>query len=191
MNPLKNWIAPLVRRLRGMVGRCVLQAVDDGKGLQEAQALIMEGTTRSGLERLQNYGFTSYPLPGAEGVALFPGGDQDHGVLIAVDDRRYRVQISEGEVCIYDNLGQTIKLRQNGQIAVNATTEVALVAPKTIVDGELEVRGISTFKADVGVEADLSAEEVTGTNAALNITGIKNIYNAHTHPGGGVPAPQL
>ena len=72
----------------------------------------------TGAERIQSYGFTSHPLPGADALVLAVGGMRQHPVVL-VDDRRHRMKgLAEGEVGIYSSHGQTIILKANGDIDV-------------------------------------------------------------------------
>jgi phage baseplate assembly protein V len=104
-----------------LLSRAVVTLVDDSKKMQELQLSILEGETRGGIERVQNYGFTSVPLPGAEAVTLFVGGHRDHGLAVAVDDRRYRLTgLQEGEVALYHKDGAKILLKSDGTVEVTA-----------------------------------------------------------------------
>jgi len=95
-------LAPLSRRLRLMASRAVLSLISDATGMQIVQVKLLNGEVRDGIERVQNYGFTSVPLPGAEAIFLSLGGDRDHGIVITADDRRYRIKgLQGGEVAIY------------------------------------------------------------------------------------------
>jgi phage baseplate assembly protein V len=108
-------LAPTARRLRLMASRAVLSLIDDAPGVQLVQVKLLDGEVRGGVERVQQYGFTSVPLAGAEGVFLSLGADRDHGVIIAVDERRYRLKaLKGGEVAIYDDLGQKVHLTREG-----------------------------------------------------------------------------
>lgn len=95
-------LSPLSRRLRLMASRAVLSLISDATGMQIVQVKLLNGEVRNGIERYQQYGFTSVPLPGAEGIYLSLGADRDHGVIIVADDRRYRIKgLQSGEVAIY------------------------------------------------------------------------------------------
>lgn len=95
-------MAPLARRIRLMAGRAVLTLIDDATKMQGVQVKLLDGEVCNGVDRMQQYGFTSVPLPGAEGVYLALGGSRDHGVVIVADDRRYRIKgLQGGEVAIY------------------------------------------------------------------------------------------
>jgi len=108
-------LAPLSRRLRLMTSRAVLSLISDATGMQIVQVKLLDGEVRDGIERVQNYGFTSVPHPGAEAIYLSLGGDRDHGIVITADDRRYRINgLRGGEAAIYDDLGQKVHLTRDG-----------------------------------------------------------------------------
>lgn len=95
-------VAPLARRIRLMAARAILTLIDDATRMQGTQAKLLDGEVCDNVDRFQQYGFTSVPHPGAEGIYLALGGSRDHGVLVCVDDRRYRiVNLAPGEVAIY------------------------------------------------------------------------------------------
>lgn len=108
-------LQPLAMRQRNMIARAQLLLVDDGKKLQSLQVAVPE-TVPDG-EHYQPYGFSSVPLAGAEGVALFPSGDRGHPLVIAMSDRRYRPTGGEpGEVTVYNNTGASMTLTKDGDI---------------------------------------------------------------------------
>ncbi len=135
-------------RLRGMVGRAVLRLVDDATKAQSLQLDLLADESQDAVERLQNYGFTAHPHPGAEAVVVCLGGLRSHAVAIAVEDRRYRLrELEAGEVALYDDLGNVVKLGRE-RIEIVAASEVRIVAPDGVsivgdvaIDGELTVTG--------------------------------------------------
>ena len=91
-----------------MVARGVVTLVKDSLKMQGLQLSVMSEEGKDGIERFQNYGVTSVPHPGAEAVVVFLGGNRDHGIAIAVDDRRYRIKgLQNGEVAIYTDEDQS------------------------------------------------------------------------------------
>lgn len=91
----------LRRRVMMMIGRAVLKVIDDSTGLQIVQVEALAGEVIDRAERIQSYGFTSHPLPGADALVLAVGGMRQHPVVL-VDDRRHRVKdLGEGEVAVY------------------------------------------------------------------------------------------
>lgn len=165
----------LARRIRLIASRAVLRLVDDAGGLQSVQITLLADETRDGVERFQDYGFTSIPHPGAEGVAIALGGSRDHLVAIAIDDRRYRLRaLAAGEVALYDDLGHQVHLTRDGIVIHGGGHAVTITgAPKLRVEGSIEATG------EISDRCDTSGE----TMAAM-----RDIYDIHTHPGdsGGV-----
>lgn len=123
---MKERLRELGRRVQLMVARCVLAAIDDKAGLQGVQIRLLADEVKGGVDRLQPYGLSTHPHPGAEGVCLFLGGGRDHGVVVVVDDRRYRLSgLAPGEVALYDDQGQRIVLHRD---------RIQVTAPKVVVD---------------------------------------------------------
>lgn len=155
-----NWmeaVRGLRVRLAGVVSRAVVKRVDDSKKRQALQ--IVAGVLADGLEHFQPYGFTSVPHAGAEGVALFVGGERDHGLVVAVDDRRYRLTgLEGGEVALYTDQGDKLVFKRGGTIEVTAATKVVVSAPllelagntRTVAKGEDLNAAITTLATAIG-----------------------------------------
>ncbi|MGE4292397.1 MAG: phage baseplate assembly protein V [Desulfovibrio sp.] len=122
---IKKLLAPIQRRVMLMVGRAVVRAVADTPAMQELQVELLAGELRERVERFQQYGFSSHPHPGAEAACVFVGGNRDHGLILAVDDRRYRIKgLAQGEVAIYTDEDQSegghrLVLRRGGVVDVH------------------------------------------------------------------------
>lgn len=158
VSALNKLLAPLRNRIANMVARAVVQLVSDGGKLQVLQLSILDGETREALERVQEYGFTSHPMPGAEAVALFVGGRRDHGLVVAVDDRRYRPRdLLAGEVALYNKDAIVLLLK---------SSRAVFTAP--------ELRLGSDSAAAFVALADL---------VDSRIAAIRTAFNAHTHTG--------
>ncbi len=138
--------------------------------------------TFSNREYFQHYGYTSRPLPGAEAIIIQEG---NHVIMVASDDRRYRIALQEGEVALYDNQGQVIKLMAGKEAHIygcdKLTADVAVEAKITCP----LVRLVASGK--VRVEAPLL--EVTGEikdrcdSVGKSMSEMRTTYNTHTHPG--------
>ena len=159
-----------------MFARGVLTGVQDGGGLQTAQATLLEDEIRDGLERVQNYGFTSHPLGGAEAVVAFMGGNRDHGIILTVDDRRYRLSLEAGEVAIYTDEEDYIKLKRNNNIevktkhlVVNAEEDYTVTTKKFTVNAETSIEMTS---AQTGIKSDsLAIASKNGGDAEASLQG--------------------
>lgn len=153
---LNKLLDPLRRRVRLMISRAVLSAISDGQGIQLVQVKLLDGEVRDGVERFQNYSFTSVPLPGAEGIMACVSGNRDHGVIIAMDDRRYRIKdLQPGEAAMYTHRDKEahkhrIKFNDDGTMDVMAKGINLIAAEKVRIAGDVvEIHANSIFKFDV------------------------------------------
>jgi phage baseplate assembly protein V len=142
---IKKMTQPLADRAALSIARAILRVVDDTMPIQAVQADLLSGETRDRVERMQEYGFTSVPLPGCRGIALFVGGDRSHGAVIATEDNRYRKKgLNAGEVAIYTDEGDSIYLRRGRIIQITAANGVVVNAPAvTVASGDVIASGIS------------------------------------------------
>ncbi len=134
-------VAPLRRRVRLMISRAVLAAVNDAGGIQLMQVKLLDGEVRDGVERMQDYGFTSVPKAGAEGLMACVSGDRDHGIIVAIDDRRFRLKgLQAGEVALYTDEGDKIVLKRGRTIQITAGD----ISLKNHVHGGVQAGGSNT-----------------------------------------------
>ena len=176
-------LARVANRMRMLIARGIVRVVRDAAGIQIVQVSAMKGETRAELERFQQYGFTSVPLPGAEAVVLFVGGDRAHGFVLSIDDRRYRLQpLEDGEVALYTDEGDSIVLRRDSKIEVTSANEVTIAAATKIrIDcaAALELEGTA-------ITINGTATVVV-TSPSVTIQGKDFLTHQHTGvtPGGG------
>jgi phage gp45-like len=133
-------IAPLQRKIMLMVGRAVLTTIKDSGDYQTLQVSLLGEDVIDGPERLQNYGFTSVPKAGADAILVCIGGSHDNGIVIACDDKRYRLKgLASGEVAIYTDEGDKIHLKRGNNIEI--TTQTLKINGKLNVTGNIESSG--------------------------------------------------
>lgn len=168
----------LARRLRLMVGRAVLNLVNDAAGLQQLQVSALADEDRDGVERVQNYGTTSVPLPGATVVMVSVAGVRDHLVAVAVDDPRYRPQgLEPGEVCFYTDEGDKIHFKRGNivevttkQYIVKASEKVRFETPLVESTGEMidnadtNSRSVSQMRAQHNKHKHKDVQAGSGTS---------------------------
>lgn len=109
--------------LRNLISRCTVALANAGGKLQSLQIRMLAGEVKDDVEHLEPYGFTSCPHDGAEGVAVFPGGDRSHGVVVVIADRRFRLQgLEAGEVALFTDEGDKIHFERGRKITVETAT---------------------------------------------------------------------
>jgi phage baseplate assembly protein V len=181
------------RMLRNMVARAKVSLVYDEHSRQQLQLEILKGEARERVERWGSYGFTSVPHPGADALVIFVAGERSHGVAVCVDNREFRLTgLQGGEVALYDDLGNVVKLGRS-ELTVTGVTKVRVLAP----DVEIVAESSITLDApEVLVSADaitLVGEVLVNGNIEINGTGSINgkpFDETHQHGnvenGGGV-----
>src|SRR4051794_14441974 len=106
----------------GSATRGVVTKADDNHNMQELDSGMMHSDSRKGIERAQDYGFVSVPLPskpdeneGAEAFFTHPSGNRAHPVAVVVADRRHRPYgLKEGESALHDDQGQMLYAARDG-----------------------------------------------------------------------------
>jgi phage baseplate assembly protein V len=161
-------MAPMARRVRLMVARAVVTSIADAGKIQSAQVKLLDGEVRDGIEILHQYGVTSIPPGKPEGLYFSVGGDRDHGVLICVADRQFRLKdIAPGEAALYDDLGQKVHLTRDGIVIDGAGKPITLTnTPKVRMEADLDVTGEIKDRCDTG---------------GKTMAGMRATYNGHTH----------
>lgn len=140
--------------------RGIIQQVVEGV-IKRFTASGRSDETITDREYCQHYGFTSRPLEGAEAIIINEG---NHFVMIASDDRRYRIALEEGEVALYTDEGDHIRFKRGSElyvksnnkltatvayeaditcplVTVNASQEMIYNTPLLQVSGNVEVGG--------------------------------------------------
>jgi phage gp45-like len=126
------------------LSRATLNEASDDPMMQTMHLDFFNNDSRKGVERVQNYGFSSVPAPrskqegnqqqsssggggsgevqpeqpkgeAAEAIVLYQGGQRNHPLVVGVDDRRHRPRgLKPGENAQYDDIGQMTLMRRNG-----------------------------------------------------------------------------
>lgn len=140
---LDRYLAPLKRKIVSMVACSLIKAVDDSKDIQLIKLSILKDELVEGVERIQQFGFTSVPPENSEAVVLFVGGNRSHGLVIATEASRYRLkQLPAGAVALYNQNGDYVKLTKD---------KIEVVAKEVIVKSDKVQLGDTTIDPTDGV----------------------------------------
>lgn len=162
---LRHMLRPIATRVANSIARGVVQLVDDSTKLQLVQLGILAEETVDAGEHFQPYGLSSVPLPGAEHVTLFPGGDRAHPIVIVVSDRRYRPTGGDpGLVALYNHVGARVLLLPDGTVEIRSASGAATKLP-TLADYEALRVGFNSHIHAVATTGTAAAQ--TGTAAAV------------------------
>lgn len=121
INIIKNVTAPLARRISLVTSKCVLNIINDKTETQSAQAEFFTEEVFDDAEVWQNYGFTSAPPKGTEGIALFAGGERVDPLIIATECKGKRFKdLNEGDTSVYSTAGNYIRVNADNSINIKS-----------------------------------------------------------------------
>lgn len=164
---IKRLIDPLKRKVLLGIARAIVKAVNDDPKVQRMQVALLADEVRDSLEVFNHYGFTSVPFADCEAVAVFPGGSRSHGIIIAHEDRRYRLKgLQGGEVALYTDEGDYIKLCRGNKIEIHT--------PTAEFSGDVEIKGKLDVVGDITSEAEIADKDGS-------IGGVRTTFNGHDH----------
>lgn len=189
----------LWNRLRGILTRGAVTRVDDSAPVQRVQVRFLGDRVSSGVERFQDFGLSSVPMPEdatglPEAVLGAVAANADHFVTLGLIDRRHRpTGLKDGETILYNAHDVRLYLKDDGTLLIEAPTKVTVDAPAVHVlhdlqvDGNVQVAGTIDAVGDIASAANLSAGgDVGDANGTLEEH--RSWAASHVH-GGSPTAP--
>ncbi len=125
---------------------------DESQSVSRIQVVLPGGEIRSDVPLLQDYGLASRPVPGADVVLVFQGGDRARGTAVASGDQRNRPNyLQPGEVALYHpGTGARIWMKTDGSIQIDPAN------------------GKGTISGDWAFAGTITANEVIAGGVALS-----------------------
>lgn len=162
-------IGSVWRRLQLLCAQGVVNLI----GADKVQVRVLDGETLDNIQRVEPYGFSYRPKPGSRAYLFFPAGDRSYGMALVIGDKRYQMDLQEGEVALHDDQGNFVKIGHGGVVTAKASAKVIADTPlfETTQDAKIGGKLIVMGGADI-----------TG---AISNNG-KNVGSSHTHAETGV-----
>ena len=156
--------------------RGTMHKANDDPLMQANDTRLLHSELLTGVERFQNYGHTSVPLPpdpdgkkAAETLAVFLNGNRSHPIVIAVDDRRHRPKkLKPGESALYDDQGQQVYVSRDGIVITGGSNKL----PVTIKVGNASLKvedGKITETVDQNTIILTASKVLLGKNASAAV----------------------
>jgi phage baseplate assembly protein V len=143
VSPIRRMLEPLERRVRGMVRRFVLASLsDDGAAAVTGKGLAEDF---DGAELLEQYGFTSRPESGADGVSFAVNGNQDNTVAFVYDRRHRPKGLEGGDACMYSKGGNKITVAADETITIENESGARITMTPA---GNVEIEAVASIKLD-------------------------------------------
>ena len=139
--------------------------VDNSTPVQTMKVAAQENETLADVERIENYGLTSYPpKDGSEIVLGAFSGNKDDVVALSVGNSKNRpTDLEEGDVRLWDTHGNQITLSASG-IAVKAADGKKVTIEGNTVEANGNSKSFVTF-----TELDTALQQMVA------------MINSHTH----------
>ena len=143
-----------------IIRRVIISAIREGQIKRfDADGLVQDEFLDR--EFFQQYGFTSRPKQGAEGIVI---GIGNVFYMIASDDRTCRLTLqNDGEVALNTGSDNYVLIKASGDIEIKSAGKVTVIAP--------------------------SVELADGALRKLIDERLVDAFNQHTHPTAGTGAP--
>jgi phage baseplate assembly protein V len=174
-------------RAHNVVGRVTLNLGDDTQRMQTHQIEGYTAELRDGMQRVQRFGHSTMPLPGAKGVALYQSGHRGFATIIADEDPRYRpTGLKPGEMQSYivdgaksDGTGGTTRIILQGLLGW-----LAKLLGVTIIVGDSNCKTVTiTASTLIKLAGDV---EITGKLTVDGATTVQDITINGAESGGGL-----
>lgn len=157
--------------------------------MREVQTLYNSTSVQDDMEHLEPYGFTSEPFTDGQtdAVNLYFDDERNHGVVINIADRRYRITgMKSGEVAIYDNQKRHVYLKQDcieidgvdspinvkTSDTINANANVVNVtAPNVNIKGDVTITGNVTINGNTAINGGMTATQGMDAGGSISAGG--------------------
>lgn len=154
-------------RLGMMISRGTLEKVDPKKKMYEIDVKVSRDEQHTKIEFFQGYGFKANPKKPtkkekAEALIVYPGGDRSHAIAVTVADRRYPIELKEGEVVVHHHSGDKIHFTDDG-VFVSSAKKLHFKAPNIILEGDVDLGGTGGKLVHRKGDADSAGDTAVGS----------------------------
>jgi phage gp45-like len=147
----------------GVVRRVYRRLFDSSTPSNQVQIESLADDIHNDVEVAEPYGFTAYPPEDVpEGVAVFPSGESDHGIVMGWFDKVHRPRtLLAGEVMLYTRRGHRVYLKDDGsmmltdqqgstfELAVNGDVKVVPASGKMKLTAYKDISILVSFRVVV------------------------------------------
>lgn len=183
MPSIFKYLEPLKNKIILMITKAIITYVKDSELIQLVQIDMGNDEKIDSVERVQNFGFTSFPTSGAKAVVLFVSGEREHPIVVVADDNGdNRPSLVEGESSVYNAFNMIVKLK-NGTIEIGENTFKKLINESFQTMFNNHVHNVAITIGALGTPTP----HITGTPA--NITGSGGISPGA--PGAALPGVSI
>lgn len=123
--------------------------VNDATKTQSAQTEFFDGEVHDDGEIWQNYGFTSIPPKGSEGLAIFMRGERENPILVATENKdKRKTGLKEGDAAVYSSAENYVHLKQDGNMEFKANQTGIITEKISIKNSTAEIIELLSLLCD-------------------------------------------
>lgn len=136
---LQSQIDQLKRRLKATATRGVVTLTSDKEKTQRFQMSLMDGDSDEGIEHFQPQGLSFATEPGAEGVCIAIGADQEHLIALCANDPAKRPTAAKpGTGGLYTKKAWRVFIDTSDVVHIGAETGAQFIAQAKKTNDELD-----------------------------------------------------
>ena len=130
---MSNFNEIIYQKFHNFISTSTLKIVNDKTKTQTCQLELFSGEIKEKVERWQQYGITSVPLPETEALCIAAGGERDRVYIVATEDKDYRpVSLKSGEVALYTNEKDKLHFQNGNKVLLETQFYTAKVKEKIL-----------------------------------------------------------
>lgn len=149
-----NLFEQILNKIKLLNCRGAVTDIDNTGAFQKIQAVYLPEESIDEIERLQEYGFESYPpIENTECFTTFFNGNRDsnRGKVLSVHNKVYRPKdLDQGDVCVYAK--DTAKGNKN-RITIKATGEILI---ETFAGDKIEIKSTGEINITASVAVNVN-----------------------------------
>lgn len=143
-------------------------------------------------ELAQSFGYASRAPDGSEALVVSLGGKRSQSIVILAHNREFKFELNPGETSIYNQFGDHVHLKDNGEVHVKARTKVYAETPLFETSNDCLIGGNMTVMGNtqhVGTVQNMSTTQLMNTTTIESGTFIcaaPSIFTAALGANGGI-----
>lgn len=180
MSDMRRLLAPIRHRLKSLFRWAKGKRVNSSTPLQTLQLELLRDELLDAVAHLEGYGRTAHPPKGYEGLVASLAGERRRTVCLTAFHRKYRLtELAEGEVALYDDLGNVVHLMRD-RLQVSAVQHLEVKAPTCEITASTTHMGDVAITGNLTVSGTITAPTVAATTS-LTVAGLE--MKGHKHGG--------
>lgn len=125
-NQLEKWAKGFQKRIANILLKGILDGIDYTTDFHVCKVILQEDELQNKVERIQPYGFTSFPEDGAQVLVGCINGDRNQSIVLTVGDSRYTVTGVGGDVVLHSKGDNEVRLNADGTIDIKTDGNAAI-----------------------------------------------------------------